>query len=344
MTRSSSLWTNINPPTSSANLGAFKGEGIPFAQKGKLAVAAAMAAAAAGVSTDTPTNKKPHPVPGDKEANGKMLPNSMRKKNCVNCGGNNHWVVNFPDLTAAQCEELAGMVHISLGDNEFKGIKFLQNELSNPLVIATCKTLNPQRLYLDSTSSFYQVFMDKHLDNLRLARATLCADCNADTNFATKKDWYCNLCDLWLVRNGIANLLSLSQLEADGFTVSYHTGGNWIVTTPQGKEITFHCEENGMCRRFPFIDMHSTNAVAMVQTVRQRYEGYTKRKVQDAIAARKAQAMIGHPTDAQFLEMVRSNTIINCPIEPAHIANALTIFGPSAAGCAERLFAASRSK
>ncbi len=42
--------------------------------------------------------------------------------------------------------------------------------------------------------------------------------------------------------------------------------------------------------------------------------------------------MIGHPTDAQFLEMVRSNTIKNCPIKPAHIANALAIFGPSTAG------------
>jgi hypothetical protein len=30
--------------------------------------------------------------------------------------------------------------------------------------------------------------------------------------------------------------------------------------------------------------------------------------------------------------MVRSNTIKNCPIKPTHIANTLTIFGPSAAG------------
>jgi hypothetical protein len=55
-------------------------------------------------------------------------------------------------------------------------------------------------------------------------------------------------------------------------------------------------------------------------------------KVKDAIAARKAQAMTGHPTDAQFVEMVRNNTIKNCPIKPAHITNALTIFGPSIAG------------
>ncbi len=93
------------------------------------------------------------------------------------------------------------MVHISLGNNEFKGIGFLQNELSNPRVIATRKTLDPQRLYLDSTSSFHQVFMDKHLDNLRLAGATLCADCNVGTNFATKKGWYLDLFNIWLVCN-----------------------------------------------------------------------------------------------------------------------------------------------
>ena len=70
----------------------------------------------------------------------------------------------------------------------------------------------------------------------------------------------------------------------------------------------------------------------MAQTIRQRYKGYTKRKVQDAIAARKAQAMIGHPTNAQFQEMVRNKTIKNCPIKPKHITNAHSIFGPSIAG------------
>ncbi len=87
--------------------------------------------------------------------------------------------------------------------------------------------------------SFHQVFTEEHLDNLRLAGATLRADCNTGTNFATKKGWYRDLFNLWLVHNSIANLLSLPQLEADGFTVSYHTSGNWIIITPQGKEITF---------------------------------------------------------------------------------------------------------
>jgi hypothetical protein len=134
------------------------------------------------------------------------------------------------------------------------------------------------------------------------------------------------------VRNSIANLLSLPQLEADGFTVSCNTRGNWIVTTFHGNEITFHREEDGLCHGFPYIDMQSKAVVAMIQTIRQRYKGFTKRKVQDAIAVRKAQAMTGHPTDARILEMVRNKTIKNCPIKPKLITNACSIFGPSIAG------------
>jgi hypothetical protein len=224
------------------------------------------------------------------------------------------------------------MAHVLIGGKEFEGIGFLQNKSSKPRVVATRKTLDPQWLYLDSTFSFHQVFTEEHLDNLQLAGATLRADCNAGTNFATKKGWYRNSFELWLVCNGITNLFSLPQLEADGFTVSYHTGDNWINTTPHGKEITFHREKNSMCRGFPYINMQSKAAMAIIQMVRQQYEGFTKREVQDAITARKAQAMTGHPTNAQFLEMVKNNTLKNCPIKPEHISSACSIFGPSIAG------------
>ncbi len=168
-------------------------------------------------------------------------------------------------------------------------------------------TLSQQHIEL------HQVFKEEHLDSLQLAGATLRTNCNAGTNFTTKKGLYRNLLDLWLVCNGITNLLSLPQLEAYGFIVSYHTGRNWTVTTPQGKEITFLQEENGVCRGFPYIDMQSIDALAMVQTLRQRYQGFTKCKVKVAIVACRAQAMTGHPTDAQFVEMVRNNTLKTAP-------------------------------
>jgi hypothetical protein len=184
-----------------------------------------------------------------------MIANATGKKNCFNCGMDNHWVVNCPNLTAAQSKELSGMAHISICEDVLDGIGFLQNKSTNVPVVTTWKTLNPHRLYLDSTSSSHQVFTDEHLDHLKTAGVTLRADCNAGTNFATKKGWFQDLFHLWLNRNGIANLLSLPQLEDNGFTVSYHTGGNWIITTPQGKDITFHHEPDGVCCGFPYLNM-----------------------------------------------------------------------------------------
>jgi hypothetical protein len=169
--------------------GSEQGGGIAFAQKGKAAAAAA-AEKAAVLAKDGSIGRKPHRVSGKKDAAGKMIANSLGKKNCFNCGMGDHWVVNCPDLSQAQREELAGMAHISIGGKEFEGIGFLQNKSSNPRVIAMRKNLDPQQLYLDSTSSFHQVFTEEHLDNLRLAAATLRADCNAGTNFATTKGWY----------------------------------------------------------------------------------------------------------------------------------------------------------
>jgi hypothetical protein len=119
-----------------------------------------------------------------------MLANSSGKKNCLNCGGNDHWVVNCPNLLAAQCVELAGMAHVSVGKDILDGIGFLLNKSTNAAVVATRKTINLHCFYLDSTSSFHQVFTGEHLNHPKLAGVTLCTDCNAGTIFANKKGWY----------------------------------------------------------------------------------------------------------------------------------------------------------
>ena len=73
-----------------------------------------------------------------------MIKNSKGKKNCFNCGMDDHWVVNCPDLSQAQRDKLAGTIQISIGGEEFEGIGFLQNESSNPRFVATRKILDPQ--------------------------------------------------------------------------------------------------------------------------------------------------------------------------------------------------------
>jgi hypothetical protein len=55
-----------------------------------------------------------------------MIANKSGKKKCFNCGAADHWVVNCPDLTVAQHEELAGiMAHLFVGKDILDGIRFL---------------------------------------------------------------------------------------------------------------------------------------------------------------------------------------------------------------------------
>jgi hypothetical protein len=59
-------------------------------------------------------------------------------------------------------------------------------------------------------------------------------------------------------------------------------------------------------------------------------EGFIKREVEEEQKAREAQAMLGHPTNRNFLGMVRGGMISNCPmtvnaVKNVHQALALTL-------------------
>ena len=77
------------------------------------------------------------------------------------------------------------------------------------------------------------------------------------------------------------------------------------------------------------------NEYALINTVHENFEGFTKREVNEAKMARDVQLRVGNPTDKQFNKLVSANKIRNCPILPQHIANASKIFGPSTAGLEE---------
>ncbi len=85
----------------------------------------------------------------------------------------------------------------------------------------------------------------------------------------------------------------------------------------------------------PYLDIQEPKTKAMllfIQTVQGNMEGYTRREVEEARTAQEAQAMLGHPTDQEFLGMVRSGMILNCPVTPTAMQNAKRIFGPNLAG------------
>jgi hypothetical protein len=72
--------------------------------------------------------------------------------------------------------------------------------------------------------------------------------------------------------------------------------------------------------------------IAIVQTVCGNMDSFIKREVKYACAACKAQVMLGHRTNCTFLGMVGNNMIFSCPMIPAVVTNAHTIFCPDLAG------------
>ena len=110
--------------------------------------------------------------------------------------------------------------------------------------------------------------------------------------------------------------------------------GKFIIHTDNG-DIVVRNNSHGM----PYLnirDLEGEVALCLLQstidTIRKTMEGFTKREVEEAKAAREAQAMLGHPTDREFLGMVHSNMISNCTVTDSAIQNANRIFGPDLAG------------
>jgi hypothetical protein len=69
----------------------------------------------------------------------------------------------------------------------------------------------------------------------------------------------------------------------------------------------------------------------VVNTVRDNFEGHTKRNIAKAKEARRLQGMVGNPTDKEFKGMVRERLITICPITVQDIENANRVLGPDLA-------------
>ena len=94
---------------------------------------------------------------------------------------------------------------------------------------------------------------------------------NAGTTFTKMKGTY-GAFQVWLNKKGISNLISIPMPEASGYIVSNHTHTDWVVTTPEGKDINFN-RDKGVCTGMPYIDLRDQKEVLlMIETVRKIWE------------------------------------------------------------------------
>jgi hypothetical protein len=103
-------------------------------------------------------------------------------------------------------------------------------------------------LWLDSAATEHTMFVLLYLKALFDSAVTLRQNCNAGYKLVNKKG-YCLGFEFWYSPGciGIANLLSIPQLEQDGHRIKYQTGGKMEVWTTDERIITFK-KSTGVCK------------------------------------------------------------------------------------------------
>ena len=188
------------------------------------------------------------------------------------------------------------------------------------------------KVFLDSCATYHVSFVPGILTGLREAGSVLQGSCNAGATQSTRQGMLGGRFLMWFNPGGIANLLSIPLLQQEGYVIRFQSdAGGWVVTTPGPNPITipFTTDTVGVTAGMPYIDIRQRiEGIAMIQTVEHNMEGYTSREVREAYTAREAQARLGHPSTEQMRQLVSSNSLLNCPVTPQAITNAISIFGP----------------
>ena len=67
----------------------------------------------------------------------------------------------------------------------------------------------------------------------------------------------------------------------------------------------------------------------LVNTIGEKFEGFTKTEVEIYLNAMKAVSRIDNPTERDFKKMARENFIPDCLVTPKDVTNARLVFGPN---------------
>jgi hypothetical protein len=294
--------------------------------------------------------------------------NKFKYKKCHGCGEMGHIVFLCPNLTedekaALKSRVKKGVTNVNVGKDDkddekecVEGVAHMNVEGDEDASIGSYDSIidtvgmiqmsranagsksicNPHYLYLDSAATQHSMASVQYLSRRHTTRSALRQHCNAGTTL-TNRVGYWNGFRFWENPEGIANLMSLPQLELEGYEV-YKNPHEWYAISPSGGRIDFKLD-SGVCRRMAYIDLRKPEehffgeGLAMIQTVRSNYEGYTKAEVVRANEARRAVAMMAHPTDERLKHVVsNTNVVPNCTFNSTDLTNARAIYGPDRGG------------
>ena len=186
----------------------------------------------------------------------------------------------------------------------------------------------PQRwILLDSCSSANLISDRTLLHNVHQATCPLVVHCNAGSVTLTEQGYFGSYPEpVWYNPSGLANIMSLNNISkyyqltmdtmSDVAILLHRSDGSNMRFIPSGKGLYHHALKDDI------------DAWAMVNTVAERVDKYSKRAIQGARTARRFQNIVMRPGKRDMMEIAITH-LRDCPVKRSDITAAEDIFGPN---------------
>lgn len=180
--------------------------------------------------------------------------NKQGRKGCDKCGAPGHWKATCPHknktedklkIIRARNGASPQLVKVTDTDKGNAGEELEEIWVEegvacvSPTAGFETPKLDPDKLYLDSCASHSQMYLEGYLTELYETQMGLHTISNGGPSTACEYGYILGAIEAWLLRTGIANLLSIPAVECKGFRVQSDTYADWIVTSPGGTCIVF---------------------------------------------------------------------------------------------------------